>query len=183
MTAGAKKSKKKTNKALSVSLYILTVLILAFTIRYFVIMRSVVDGVSMEDTLYDGDNVLVNELSYKLSKPKRYDVIIFPERATGELLVKRVIGLPGEYVKIEKGFIYINEQPLIEFYGKDDEIADGGAASEGILLDKGEYFVLGDNRNASTDSRSVTVGNVHQDEIIGKVMLRIFPFNKFGVIK
>lgn len=138
----------------------------------------------METTLSDGDNLWVDKLSYTFGKPKRFDVIIFnyDEDTT---YVKRVIGLPGETVRIDQdGNIYINDQLLKENYGKEKILPSNlGRASQPVLLGEGEYFVLGDNRNNSSDSRWADVGNVQEEDIVGKVVLRIYPFSGFGTVK
>ena len=192
-----KNKKKKTSKEeekpedinivkelLSLIIYIGIVVLLCYFIINFVGCRSRVDGSSMETTLSDGDNLWVDKLSYTFGKPKRFDVIIFnyDEDTT---YVKRVIGLPGETVRIDQdGNIYINDQLLKENYGKEKILPSNlGRASQPVLLGEGEYFVLGDNRNNSSDSRWADVGNVQEEDIVGKVVLRIYPFSGFGTVK
>lgn len=169
---------------LSLIIYIGLVVLLCYFIINFVGCRSRVDGSSMEPTLTDGDNLWVDRLSYTFGEPERFDVIIFnyDEDTT---YVKRIIGLPGETVRIDQnGNIYINEQLLKENYGKDTILPSNlGRASQPVVLGEDEYFVLGDNRNNSSDSRWADVGNVSKDDIIGKVVLRIYPFSSFGAIK
>ena len=150
----------------------------------FIAQRITVVGSSMYPALENGDNLFVNKLAYKISEPERFDVIVFPYRyGHGEHYIKRIIGLPGEEVYIDNsGSIYINGELLTENYGR-EVIQDAGAASCPIQLGPDEYFVLGDNRNHSADSRDLSVGNVKQSEIIGKVSLRIWPLNAFGSIR
>ena len=148
---------------------------------------SVVDGESMEPTLYNGEYLWVDKLDYHLSEPERFDVVIFPVEYGEETrhFVKRIIGLPNETVYIdEKGVIYIDGEILADPYGK-EVIADYNRlrAAEPVALGADEYFVLGDNRNHSTDSRTGIVGNVKQSDIIGRVMVCLWPFDKIGVIK
>ena len=194
--AKAKKSKKNKKKdvkpedvnivkeLLSLIVYIGIVVLLCYFIINFVGCRSRVDGSSMEPTLTDGDNLWVDKLSYVFGEPERFDVIIFnyDEDTT---YVKRIVRLPGETVRIDQnGNIYINEQLLKENYGKEVILESNlGRSNQPILLGEGEYFVLGDNRNNSSDSRWADVGNVHREDIIGKVVLRIYPFSSFGVVK
>lgn len=135
----------------------------------------------METTLYDGDNLIVNKFVYRFGEPKRFDIVVFPFKYTkNTYYIKRVIGLPGETVRIDAhGIIYINDEILSESYGR-EVIKDPGDALEGITLGKHEYFVLGDNRNESADSRDPSVGIVTKDQIIGKAWFRIYPFSKMG---
>ncbi|MCD8396870.1 MAG: signal peptidase I [Lachnospiraceae bacterium] len=164
-------------------LYIAFVILATWLILHFVGQRTVVDGRSMNDTLQDGDNLIVEKLSYRFGDPQRFDIIVFkPYEDSDELYIKRIIGLPGETVRIdEDGNIYIDGELLEENYGK-ETIENPGRASEEITLGEDEYFVLGDNRNNSTDSRTERVGNVSRDSIVGKAWLRIWPFSSFGFL-
>lgn len=169
---------------LNFSIYILVVLVLTLLVVRYVGQRTVVMGHSMEPTLSDQDNLLVDKLSYRLHDPKRFDVVVFPyQYADKTYFIKRIIGLPGETVRIDDtGSIYINDELLMEAYGK-EVIEDPGLARDGITLGTDEYFVLGDNRNDSSDSRFVSVGNIKGSQIIGKAFLRIYPFSAFGRIR
>lgn len=169
---------------LNFSIYILVVLVLTLLVVRYVGQRTVVMGHSMEPTLSDQDNLLVDKLSYRLHDPKRFDVVVFPyQYADKTYFIKRIIGLPGETVRIDDtGSIYINDELLMEAYGK-EVIEDSGLARDGITLGADEYFVLGDNRNDSSDSRFVSVGNIKGSQIIGKAFLRIYPFSAFGRIR
>lgn len=169
---------------LNFSIYILVVLVLTLLVVRYVGQRTVVMGHSMEPTLSDQDNLLVDKLSYRLHDPKRFDVVVFPyQYADKTYFIKRIIGLPGETVRIDgTGSIYINDELLMEAYGK-EVIEDPGLARDGITLGADEYFVLGDNRNDSSDSRFVSVGNIKGSQIIGKAFLRIYPFSAFGRIR
>lgn len=132
----------------------------------YVIQYEEIQGSSMEPLLADGEQVFISPLPFWLETPQRFDVIAF-ERAR-ELYVKRVIALPGETVSIKNGNIYIDGQVLPENYGK-DEIAED---MEPVELGEGEYFVLGDNRNYSTDSRAENIGMVKKEQVKGKVLFR-----------
>lgn len=169
---------------LNLIVYIGIVVLLCYLIIHFVGCRSRVDGNSMNPTLEDGDNMWVSKLAYRFGDPKRFDVIIFnyDENTT---YVKRIIGLPGETVRIDQsGNIFINEVLLEENYGIEPILPTKlGRANQPVLLGDNEYFVLGDNRNHSQDSRWSDVGNVSRDDIIGKVIFRIYPFKKIGRIK
>lgn len=169
---------------LSLIIYIGIVVLLCYFVINFVGCRSRVDGSSMNPTLEDKDNLWVDKLSYTFGDPKRFDVIIFnyDEDTT---YVKRIIGLPGETVRIDQeGKIFINEQLLKEDYGMEPILPMNlGRANQPVVLDEDEYFVLGDNRNNSQDSRWADVGNVNRKDIVGKVILRIYPFSSFGIIR
>ncbi|MCD8336933.1 MAG: signal peptidase I [Lachnospiraceae bacterium] len=168
---------------LSWILYIGFVILATWLILHFVGQRTVVDGRSMNDTLQDGDNLIVEKLSYRFGNPQRFDIIVFkPYEDSDELYIKRIIGLPEETVRIDQdGNIYIDGELLEEDYGK-ETIENPGRASEEITLGEDEYFVLGDNRNNSTDSRTERVGNVSRDSIVGKAWLRIWPLGSFGFL-
>ncbi len=156
-------------------------------IIHFVGVFSVVDGDSMQPTLYDKEYLWVDKISYQLSDPERFDVVIFPIVYRGENnhFVKRIIGLPGETVYIdENGVIYINGEVLPDTYGK-EVIAEYNRqrAAKPITLGEDEYFVLGDNRNHSSDSRFDSVGNISRDRLMGRVVARLWPLNKIGAVK
>lgn len=163
------------------SLFLLAVLVITLLLVKYVGQRTVVVGSSMETTLSDGDNLVVDKISYRFSDPKRFDIIVFPFEYKDETYyIKRVIGLPGETVRIDDdGVIYINEVALEENYGR-EVMEDPGMAKNGLTLGDGQYFVLGDNRNHSSDSRTPSVGLIEKSDIIGRAWIRIFPFNKFG---
>lgn len=169
---------------LNFSLYLLLVLILTLCVVKFVGKRIDVNGRSMEPALSDEDNVIVNKLVYRFHSAERFDIIVFSFKyAQHTYYIKRIIGLPGETVRIdENGTIYINGEVLAESYGA-EVMREPGLAAEEITLGKDEYFVLGDNRNKSVDSRDPSVGVVNEASIIGKVWLRIYPFSDFGPVK
>ena len=166
---------------LSTSLYLLVVLCLTYLVIHFVGQRTVVDGSSMESTLSNGDNLIVDKLSYRFHDPERFDIVVFPyQYKKHTYYIKRVIGLPGETVQIDyEGNIYIDGEILQEDFGK-EVIQNPGIAYEPITLGEDEYFVLGDNRNNSSDSRDPAVGSLRKDKLIGKAWVRIYPFNKVG---
>ena len=175
---------EKLKEVLSMSIYLLGVLVLSFLIIKFVGQRTEVNGPSMMNTLYDGDNLILNKISYRFHEPERFDVVVFPFRDnSGKNYIKRVIGLPGETVQIDtSGVIYINGEILEESYGR-EIIKDPGNAINPITLKAGEYFVLGDNRNSSSDSRFDEVSIVYRYEILGKAWLRIWPLSSFGLVE
>ena len=163
--------------------FIVVVVVASYLIVTFVGQRTEVSGSSMETTLSSGDQLIVDKISYRFRDPKRYDIVVFPYRyEESTYYIKRIIGLPGETVQIVDGMVYINGSPLNEHYGN-EVIEDPGSAAEPITLGDDEYFVLGDNRNNSQDSRASNVGLIHRDELLGRAWVRIWPFDQFGVIK
>lgn len=190
---GKKKRKKKKKKdekpkdvnlvkeLLSLIIYIGIVVLICFLIITFVGRRTTVHGSSMEPTLQSGDSLWINMLAYRFGDPERYDIIVFPYEDEVHY-IKRIIGLPGETVQIsETGDISINGELLKEPI-KFDRIRDNGIAANPITLGPDEYFVLGDNRNNSRDSRWADVGNIKRDKIVGKAVFRLTPLKKFGGI-
>lgn len=180
------KEKKKINwkETVSFILYIAAVFVITYLVITYVGQRTEVIGTSMEYTLSDGDNLIVDKISYRFRKPQRFDIIVFPyQHKEDTYYIKRIIGLPEETVQIDaNGTIYINGEELEESYGR-EIIKDPGVAADPIKLGEDEYFVLGDNRNASSDSRDPSVGNIKGEDIIGRAWLRIYPFSRFGFIK
>lgn len=176
--------KKILREILSTSLYFLVVLCLVYLVIHFVGQRTQVSGSSMEPKLSDQDNLIVDKITYKFHEPERFDIVVFPFRYDQDTYyIKRIIGMPGETVYIDMdGNIYIDDELLTESYGK-EIIKDAGRASTPLTLGEDEYFVMGDNRNNSSDSRDPAVGNIQRDSIIGRAWLRIWPFDKFGFIK
>ena len=171
---------------LNTAIYLLCVLGAVWLVITFVGQRTEVEGASMENTLHNGDNLIVDKLSYRFHDPERFDIIVFPfQFQDNTYYIKRIIGLPGETVQImDDGSIYINGEKLEENYGieviKPETI---GRAAEPIELGDDEYFVMGDNRNNSSDSRTDMVGNIKRENIIGKAWLRIWPVSDFGVLQ
>ncbi len=165
-------------------LYVAFIVLLTFLVVEYVGQRTRVSGKSMQPSLEDGDNLIVDKLSYRIRDPKRFEVIVFPsEIEEGKFYIKRIIGLPGETVRINgEGIIYIDGEELVESYGL-EVLKDPGTAADEVTLGDGEYFVLGDNRNHSMDSRDENVGKVQRDKIVGRAWLRIYPFDKFGLIR
>ena len=164
-------------------LYILIIIGLTYLIITFVGQRTRVSGSSMETTLSNGDNLIVDKLTYHFKEPKRYDIIVFPYKyEENTYYIKRIIGLPGETVQVIDGYTYINGEQLAgDIYGA-EVMESAGIAAEPITLGEDEYFVLGDNRNNSEDSRYQSVGNVTADEIEGKVWLKV-SLSDFGLVR
>ena len=181
---GKEKSRGIAGEILSFLLYVVVVVGITFLIIHYVGQRTYVSGSSMENTLSDGDNLIVDKLTYRFSDPKRFDIIVFPyQYEENTYYIKRIIGLPGETVQVVDGYVYINGSRLeSDIYGN-ELMDDPMAASQPITLGEDEYFVLGDNRNHSQDSRDPSVGEVKKDTIMGKAWVRIYPFDTMGVIR
>lgn len=179
------KKKSMVREIVEMILYLALALIAALLIVKYVGQRTQVDGRSMEPTLEDGQNLILDKVSYRFRDPERFDIIVFPFNKDGkeEHFIKRIIGLPGETVQIIDGYVYINDEKLeSDIYGK-EIIKSAGRAAEPITLGEDEYFVLGDNRNNSRDGRTVEVGNIKRSEITGRAFFRIWPLNKIGILK
>lgn len=176
--------KSPAREVLSTILYLAVVVLVAYLIVTFVGQRTEVNGASMENTLDNGDNLIVDKISYRFGSPKRFDVVVFPyPQDPSTFFIKRVIGLPGETVQIDaNGRIYINGHVLEENFGR-EAISNPGLAENPIQLGQDEYFVMGDNRNNSMDSRDARVGPIKGRSMIGRAFLRIWPLNKFGLVR
>ena len=177
------KKKEKAEKEVNIvkdliflCIYIIIVIGICWAVLTFVGQRTEVSGESMSNTLHSGDTLWIDKLEYEFGSPKRFDVVVFPYGDDDEtFFIKRIIGLPGETVYIdEDGVIYINDEPLEgDVYGRETIASDKrGVAAEEITLGDDEYFVLGDNRNNSRDSRVEDVGNIHKKDIIGRAVFR-----------
>ena len=165
-------------------LYILIIIGLTYLIITFVGQRTRVSGSSMETTLHNGDNLIVDKLSYRFRDPKRYDIIVFPYKyEENTYYIKRIIGMPGETLQIKDGYVYIDgEQLTSDIYGN-ELIEDPQTAEDPVTLGEDEYFVMGDNRNHSMDSRDPSVGVLKKSDLMGRAWVRIYPFNNVGVIR
>jgi len=154
------------------------VITLAYFLDHYALERTTMLGDSMETTLLDKDKIIINKVAYQFKEPERYDVIVFKQsdKEHSYLNIKRIIGLPGETIQIEDGNIYINGEPITEPVST-ETINNSGLAAEEILLDENEYFVLGDNRNNSEDSRFANIGTILYDDIIGKAWIRTNNFD------
>ena len=164
--------------------YIAIIIGLTYFIVTYIGQRTSVSGSSMEPMLSDGDNLIVDKISYRFNDPERYDIIVFPyQYEENTYYIKRIIGLPGETVQIIDGYTYINGELLeSDIYGA-EVMEYGGIAEEEITLGEDEYFVLGDNRNHSADSREPSVGVLTREMLMGRAWVRIYPFDKIGVIE
>lgn len=171
-------------EVISMILYLAVVFLAVYLIITYVGQRTAVNGDSMEPTLSNGDNLIMDKISYHFRDPKRYEVVIFPCPTEPDVYyIKRVIGLPGETIQIKDEKVYINGKELeTEVYGI-APIEEAGIASEPLILSDDEYFVLGDNRPVSRDSRYEEVGPISRDTIEGRAWVRIYPFSKMGFVK
>ena len=158
------------------------VAVVSFFIVTFVGIRTRVDGKSMMPTLHNGDNLLVDKLTYRFRDPERYEIVVFPYKHEENVYyIKRIIGLPGETVQVLDGSVYIDGEKLEKDYGA-ELMEDPGIAAEPIELGEGEYFVLGDNRNHSSDSRMASVGVLKREDLVGRAWVRIWPLDQIGVV-
>lgn len=181
--------KKVMKELINTGLYLLFLLCSVYLVITYVGQRTDVDGASMEATLSDGDSLIVDKISYRFQEPERFDIIVFPfQYQENTYYIKRIIGMPGETIQIDAdGNIYVDSgngpKLLQESYGN-EIIKPGhiGRASEPIQLGPDEYFVMGDNRNNSRDSRDPIVGNIKREDIVGKAWVRIWPLDRFEVL-
>ncbi|MGI6007698.1 MAG: signal peptidase I [Ruminococcus sp.] len=173
----------KLKKVLVWILQIAVTIGLAAVLSIMFCQTAVLQEGSMDPSFSAGDKFLVNRAVYRVSSPQRGDVIAFrtsnDEKASTH--IKRVIGIPGDTVQIKDGIILINGETYVEERDV-PRIVNPGLAEEPITLGSDEYFVLGDNRNSSVDSRFADVGNVRKDYIIGKLWFVISPMSKLGFV-
>ncbi len=175
------KKERMKRSIISLGITVITALILAFLLRSFVFVLATVDGPSMEPTLQNNEKILVTRYSYYFHEIERGDVIVcrFDNENYPDYYVKRVVALGGETVKIENGIVYVNDVPLEENYIKEPPRND----MEEVLVPVGYVFVMGDNRNNSTDSRKSYIGPIAQELVIGKARCILFPLSNFGSIE
>ena len=174
-----KKIKKRIRGILLLVAETIAVILLAFLLVRVSLERTTVPGNSMAPTLTEDMPIMINRLSYFRKGPERFDVIVFKQEGEEHKYyhVKRVIGLPGETIQIVNGKVYINGEVMKEAVRDLPDMHLSGLATEPLILDADEYFVLGDNRNQSEDSRFANIGNVTREQIVGKAWLLLEPFN------
>ena len=160
---------------------VVVVIALAWFLVYGFCGQVRILGNSMQPLLDAEDVVLVNRLAYDLGKPRRFDVVVF-EREDRQKNVKRVIGLPGETVQIKGGLVFIDDE-LLDAQDNLEQVSLAGMADSPVKLGEDEYFLLGDNRDSSEDSRFANIGNVKREQIQGKVWFRILPLLKLDLIR
>lgn len=182
------KKKSAFSELMSFVLYMAVAVAVTFLIIQFVGQRTVVSGPSMQHTLYNGDNIILDKISYRFHDPERFDIVVFPVPTENKHYIKRIIGLPGETVQIINGFVYVSNEEgkleqLEESYGSEiliDMTTGEYMTTAPLKLGDNEYYVLGDNRNNSTDSTEM--GAISGDIIEGRAWVRIYPFNAIGVL-
>lgn len=176
--------RKKKSVFLEYAIYLLILVFVLVLAPNYLVEKYLVDGTSMENSLHDGEQVLIEKVSRYFKGPERFDIVVFTKNhgTYTKTYIKRVIGLPGETVQIMDNRIFINGEELSEEFGK-DPMDSAGIASEPVVLGENEYFVLGDNRKVSADSREKSIGTVKKEELEGVVFLRIAPFSAFGKVK
>jgi signal peptidase I len=152
---------------------VLPALILALTVHLFLAQATIVYGQSMEPNLYERQRLIIDKVSYRFFPPNRNDIVVIAMPGMEEMLVKRVIGLPGETVEVRNGVVYVNNEPLAEPFPHDL----GYQSMKATVLGPLNYFVMGDNRDNSNDSRSF--GPVQREYILGRVWLRYWPLDQF----
>lgn len=179
-----KKEEKKINKTKAfireIIPYIAIVVIVLF-VKSYIISPIQVNGDSMDSTLKSGDIMILNKLQYKRNGVERFDIVVIKSHGTN--IIKRVIGLPGDTVEVIDNKLYINGKHYKETYLDEDTITNDFTLDELLgrnTVPKNSYFVLGDNREESLDSRYEEVGFIHEDDIEGLAKLTIFPFNRIG---
>ncbi len=180
-----RKAGKTVSGVLSWVKEIAVTLVIVWFILTFVAQNNRVSGTSMQPTVFANDTVIVNKFIYRFQKPERGDIIIFPTlESDGKkvLLIKRIIGLPGDSVDIKDGAVYVNDILLEEDYIDVETEAVDGQVVFPITVPEDEYFVLGDNRPVSKDSRWLSVGTVTKKDIVGKVSIRIWPLDEIGFL-
>ena len=156
-------------------IYVL-VIVVVLIIKTYIASPIVVNGDSMYSTLHDGDVMILNKTAYAFSDIKRFDIVVI--KHNGKHIIKRIIGLPGDTIKSEDNVLYINDRSYVEDY------LDNGTVTDDFEVDKikkGYYFVLGDNREVSMDSREI--GLISEDDIEGHASITLYPFSRFGIKK
>ena len=167
--------------------------VFVIAMRTFIFSPILVDGASMMPTYEDGDKVIINKIGKQISGIDRFDIIVF-EAPIGDDYIKRVVGLPGDHVAYENDILYVNGEALEEPYLdlSKEQLLDNGTLTQDFTLEsltgyakipEGYFFVLGDNRRKSADSRDSRVGLVPMEKVLGKANIRFYPFDSLGIVK
>lgn len=151
------------------------IVIVVILIRTFIVTPALVDGASMDNTLKDGHLVIINKINYKINNPKRFQIVVVKNESDKDKIIKRIIGLPNETIEYKDNKLYINGKLINENYNHGNTLDFITTTSDN------EYFVMGDNREVSKDSR--LLGNFKKEELIGSVNIRLYPFDKIGKIE
>ncbi len=169
-----------TRKIFEVVKYIAISIVIAVFIINFIFQIVTVSGNSMIPTLQNNDKLVLEKVSYRITAPKRNDIVVIKYPADiRERIIKRVIAVPGDKIKISNNILYINGKTITEHYTNEDFMSDYDESK----VPQDSVFVLGDNRNFSKDSRSSEIGFVKLNLIEGKAVIRLYPFNKMGRIR
>lgn len=184
----ARRKEKEEKKWGSFFLQLAAIIIAVVLIRSFVIGTIYVKGSSMEPNFHHGDFLIINKLEMMISDPEQGDIVIcsLHENGYDENIIKRVIGVPGDVIDFQEndGYyeVYVNGEKLKEDYIAEPMLSKGDW-NYPMEVPEGSFFVMGDNRNASSDSRKDIIGPVSKEDILGKVVLRVYPFSGFGLIR
>lgn len=176
---------KKYKEPLKVVLFILGITVSLLIFVTFIRIPTLVVGNSMYPALNENDILLIEPINKNYELIERFDIIMFPYKYNNKTnVIKRVIGMPGDKIEIKDNVIYINDEKLNEYYGYYDTPAEGDYSNlSPVILSFDEYFVIGDNRNVSEDSRNEEIGVIKRDTIIGIAVFRVWPFNSIGSLE
>ncbi len=159
---------------LSIKDYVIIILVVVI-IRTFIVTPAVVEGASMDNTLNDGQVIIINKINYRINDPKRFQIVVVKNISENDKIIKRIIGLPGETIEYRDNNLYVNDMLVEDKYG------NGNTNDFRVTVALDEYFVMGDNRAISKDSRML--GSFKKEDLVGSVEIRLYPFDKFGKIK
>lgn len=186
----ARKNAEANKKVwISTCIQMVAIVVIVLLLRTFVVGTIYVKGSSMEPNFHHGDFLVINKLETRVTSPKVGDIVIcrLDNVEYQENIIKRVVGLPGDEIDLRDNGsgiydLYINGKRITENYIA-EPMQDKGDIRYPFVVPEGCYFVMGDNRNASTDSRRESIGAIEKEDILGKVVLRLYPFDDFGIVK